>query len=347
MDDPEEFGWSKLSTFEYRHYCGAKIAKSGRLWTAVTVDRISSKGHINYPTALAALYQSDPMFWTHGQTVSFGAWGTLWNYVGYLNKESKDLVSTFYVLPGEEFPIYMNAVFKRHYVDKAICVRCNSLMTELRLRTLPCFYENAPGEALFVICNCGHPVWHVGGVAAKADDEFRRTETAWRRKENLRTAGGKHSKSEIKNILVLQENRCIYCNITFSIATPATRDHLLPAVYGGSNWALNIVMSCRKCNSRRAETPFRSYCKLLSPSQNQKILQHLKRRILALDLEQLSREAFLCFCTAIELHNPRDWRYQQLYRTSSIARRNASINKLLPPTALRILKKQTKPYNSR
>lgn len=104
------------------------------------------------------------------------------------------------------------------------------------------------------------------------------------RKELLAIMGGKHTKREIQEILALQENRCIYCNVLFTESEVPTRDHLIPITRGGTDWALNIVMACRSCNSRRSTRHFRAYCKSLSPAQKQKIVQHLIRRIDAIEL---------------------------------------------------------------
>ena len=151
--------------------------------------------------------------------------------------------------------------------------------------------------------------------------------------ESLRNAGGKHSREDICGILALQKRRCIYCNKKFTQnKVLPTKDHLLPVVHGGGNSSLNIVMACRKCNSRRCNIPFRTYCKLLSRTQNRRILAHLTRRLLAVDFDHLCVEEFSSFDMGLELHEPRHPRYLDIRSISAIADRNAAKNRLLPRT---------------
>ncbi|MFP5226882.1 MAG: HNH endonuclease, partial [Acidobacteriota bacterium] len=102
-------------------------------------------------------------------------------------------------------------------------------------------------------------------------DELRRQSIARYaklRRETLRKGGARHSVDEVAEIVQLQENRCFYCNLLFDgTRGQATKDHLLPVTSGGTDWALNIVIACRRCNARRGNIPFRTYCTLLSPRQ--------------------------------------------------------------------------------
>jgi 5-methylcytosine-specific restriction endonuclease McrA len=147
------------------------------------------------------------------------------------------------------------------------------------------------------------------------------------RVQSLKEAGGKHTRSELQEILVLQEYRCIYCNVLFTDSVRPTRDHLVPVWYGGSDWALNIVIACRRCNCRREKIPFRTYCRLLSPMQNRRIVRHLARRIEAMDFENLPREAFASFHEGLELQEPRNGRYRRFLRASPTRRYYAGINR--------------------
>jgi len=155
----------------------------------------------------------------------------------------------------------------------------------------------------------------------------------------MQEAGGKHSATEIQEILALQENRCIYCNALFTGELRPTRDHLLPVNYGGGDWSLNIVLACRRCNSRRGTIPFRTYCKLLSPAQNRRILKAMAKRTAAIDFDRLSDEAFGSFFLGISHHEPRHGRYLDILSMSALARRNAATNTLLPRTPALFLKK--------
>src|SRR5205807_4981038 len=123
-----------------------------------------------------------------------------------------------------------------------------------------------------------------------ADDGLVRAERSWQRKINLSEAGGKHVAKEIEEIRWLQQNRCIYCNALFTDTLRPTKDHLVPIIAGSTDWALNIVLACRSCNSRRCGIPFRTYCKLLSKAQNRRIIIHLGRRMRAWEIDKIPRE---------------------------------------------------------
>src|ERR1700688_4858023 len=163
--------------------------------------------------------------------------------------------------------------------------------------------------------------------------------TSWRRRQRLRAAGGKHSRKEIQDIVTIQNGRCIYCNVRFTKRVPPTKDHLLAIADGGANWGLNILMACRSCHSRRCDLPFRTYCKLLSPAQNRRILLHLSERLLSPNFDNSPSENRACFDLGLALHNPKHWRYRNIQQSSATAQRNAKLNSLLPPTANRILEK--------
>jgi hypothetical protein len=152
-------------------------------------------------------------------------------------------------------------------------------------------------------------------------------------------AGGKHSAKEIEEIRFLQQNRCIYCNATFTEILRPTKDHLATVISGGTNWALNIVLACRACNSRRGDIPFRTYCKLLNKSQNHRIALLLAKRLSALNLDRLPDGAFNAFHEGISVHDPKHPRYRLILRTSAIARKNAVRNRVMPGQAHLILRK--------
>lgn len=134
---------------------------------------------------------------------------------------------------------------------------------------------------------CTKEVYEAADAAGKINEMEKEEE---RRMANIKSSinylrrkfqlsGGKHTKSEIAEILALQGNRCIYCNVLFTEKELPTRDHIKPIAMRGSDWALNIVMACRSCNASRSKTHFLAYCKSLNRKQRQRILKYLNRRI--------------------------------------------------------------------
>lgn len=254
----------------------------------------------------------------------------------HLDSVQTDDVAVFSLTEGEEFPKHLTAPFTRLFLPNALCAMCGGQPTGIPLRRVRLDNSARKGEWC-IVCACGNPVWRITfGSCGDIQQAILRNEYVRRRRDNLREAGGKHAASEIREILRLQENRCIYCNSLFTPERRPTRDHLLAINYGGGDWSLNIVLACRRCNSRRGTIPFRNYCKLLSPTQNRRILIHLGKRIAALDMDRLSEDAFACFCDALRL-NHATYRYKDIRRWSATARRNAAINRLLPCSPATIL----------
>lgn len=151
----------------------------------------------------------------------------------------------------------------------------------------------------------------------------------WKRHQDMKLAGGKQTRQEIDEILTLRKGRCIYNHGFFTNAKRPTRNHLVPLSYGGTAWALNLVLACRSCNSRRGNIPFRTFCRLLSPRQNECIFNHLIRRILAIDFNDAGK-GFEDFEIALRLHLPTDRRYKIILGMKAKYRETASRNKLLP-----------------
>jgi hypothetical protein len=188
----------------------------------------------------------------------------------------------------------------------------------------------------YLACGCGYSVWRMASslyfAASKILEE---TAASWRRQQKLRAAGGKHGRREIREILALQQGRCIYCDAAFSDKNVPSEDHLLPVSADGSDSAHNIVLACRGCNSSRGNISFRTFCKLSSRAQSKRIMMHLGRRLSALE----SNEAIDRFVMGIAKHDPKHPRFLDILRMRVTARRNAKANRLLPGNARAILER--------
>jgi hypothetical protein len=297
--------------------------------------------HLNRP--FRWIEENDHEFWTYGYMSSMGMRVGINVTTGYLDVEENDHVSVWSLSKGVNLPQYVQGSVKKYFLSNANCARCSARTTEIILR--PLLAESSKAKRLsYIVCSCGYPVWRISLDASCAAEialsraEYSRTIKKFR-ESLLKNTGGKHNKQEIQQILVLQKNRCIYCNVTFTESTRATRDHLMPLIYGGTDWALNIVMACHRCNSRRGTIPFRTYCKLLSPTQNRRILKHLSRRIVAVKSDQLQEGAFASFCKGLAQHKPQHPSYRSKLRYSAVIRRYASVNKLLPAAPHLILRR--------
>lgn len=156
-------------------------------------------------------------------------------------------------------------------------------------------------------------------------------EARQQRKEALARAGGKHTKADTEELILLQQNRCVYCDAEFTVINRPSKDHLLPVTYGGGNSALNLVLACRGCNCRRGNAPLLSYRMLLSEGQNRGINKFLLRRLKSIEsrLGTIAESDHQDFVVGLRLHDPENGRLRSLLEKSPTARRNRSRNKRL------------------
>lgn len=343
MEDSQHRGWTALGARTFAHYCGAKaIQRGNQSWDAVEVAGALSSGHKSAEQAMGWIEDHDPDYWTYGSWASGGEMSTgVFFNAGFLdsreedNADDRDHVAVLYLFRKRKFSRPNELAFKRLFLNKARCARCDQQPTGIVLRSLPQLEGSRRWRAPHIVCNCGYPVWRISwDDLEKASQRIRNAEYSRERKElrtwYLRASGGKHNVREIQEILGYQGNRCIYCNIQFGGGDRATRDHLTPVLFGGTDWASNIVMACRSCNTRRGTIPFRTYCTVLSPTQNRRILNCLGERIAAMKPTELPDGAFAAFCIGIARKNSRHVDYQRILRKSATARRNAAVNELLP-----------------
>lgn len=339
MGELEALGWKKLTFHKYGHYCGAVVAKHGKVWIAKTVNGVSISGFKTEFQAAAHLVEADPGFWTYGQ--DRGGWGyyRVMFTSGSLDANREDSVFVCYVSDLRYFPKFLTGTFKKHFFDKATCAKCLLPMLELKFGERNIVSGNKSERNVYLECVCGYPVWRLGyDQQIQAHMSMMSAIRSYERRERVKTNGGVHSDEEIEGILAIQTNRCIYCHVLFTEMIRPTKDHILPVSMGGANWSLNIVLACRSCNSRRGDIPFRTYCKLLSRAQNRRILMQLRKRLIALDINAIEEEALKSFFIGLEDHDSRHWRYRDIQKISPIARRNAAANKLLPRTPILIMK---------
>lgn len=347
MEDLLRDGWSVKGPRSYFHYSGPRVFLRGKTWTARKVTGELSIGHDSAEAAIRWIVVHDPEYWTFGDWAS-GGWPlrSVCAETGFLDVDehkdanTRDHVAVLHLFKVRKFPRKAEASFKRLFLSRAKCARCGSQSDEIILRPLRKLGSREK-KTPYIVCGCGYPVWRISWEAYN-DAEYRlsrlensREKSEWR-KELLTISGGKHRASEIKEILTFQNHRCIYCNKPFSDELKPTRDHLTPVCVGGTDWALNIVMCCRRCNTLRGTIPFRTYCKLLSPTQNRRIARSLVLRIAGIG-PQLPAKQFDSFCEGLSKHNPRHRQYLAILSSSAVARRNSVTNELLPGTPSRLI----------
>lgn len=68
-------------------------------------------------------------------------------------------------------------------------------------------------------------------------------------KARKKCASGRHTKSDIETLMVLQRNRCVVCHDDISKIYEV--DHIIPLARGGSNDKRNIQLLCPSCNRRK------------------------------------------------------------------------------------------------
>jgi len=332
-DIDDDAAWVRVGPGSYRHYSGVSIVQKGKLWFGASPDGDLLSGRKTSLDAAAGL-QKKGLWWLH----QFDAWSREYGPVRHTLSPvttEEPMHFVFWVSPDAEFPAFVKSTLTRQFFGKAECGGCSATLASFRQRTVHRFDGPSEIERNYLVCECGYPVWRMPWN--EFDGAFNAMERGcreWRRRKMLAEAGGKHTRAELREILNCQENRCIYCHAEFTAERRPTRDHLLPLTKGGGDWAMNIVLACHSCNSRRGNLAFRTFCKVLSPAQNKRIFMHLIRRLQALTRETVTEDAIVCFDAALAQHNLRDLRYRIVKKSQY---RNAKANKLLPRSAVAIL----------
>jgi 5-methylcytosine-specific restriction endonuclease McrA len=335
--DSNEFernGWAKVRPQSYKHPCGARVTKRGRLWTATSINGETFAGHLTALQAMRCLEDRDSSFWSYGEPILEGDYCGVWFNIGHLEQNEKVWTFVCSFAHANDFSGYLKRIFERELYGKAYCAKCQNLMAELVSRVLRASHDIfGRRPTIYLACRCGHPTWCVDEETCYALlRKMKNAERYWRRQDQMRAAGGKHTRNELRQIAALQENRCIYCDRQFTSALGPTADHLLAIAAGGTDWALNIIIACKRCNCSRGDIPFRTYCTLLSKEQNKKILVHLGRRVQATDIARQPKAALRSFDCGLQLHNPDNYRFQYSKGMSRTARQNVLRNQLLPGT---------------
>lgn len=322
----EDAAWMDEGDGNFRHYSGARLLRTGSRWIA-----IGARGTA-YPSRASASFALG-LTDRHSSLYDYRDFGTVSHLCSVIGENG--VLFAFLSRDGTPFTPLVVSSLKRRFYGHARCVKCKEPMSEFRVAPIRQFDGTKSDTNTYMVCNCGFPVWHMEtDVYLGASSSMEECAKAWTRKQHMKAAGGKYTRQEIGAILELQEGRCIYCNAHFTDDLRPTRDHLVPLSYGGTNWALNLVLACRSCNSRRAEIPFRTFCRLLSPRQNELILQHLYRRIRAIDFKN-PNGGYKDFEIALRMHAPNDPRYKMILNRYRV---NVRKNKLLPLGTVGILK---------
>ena len=63
---------------------------------------------------------------------------------------------------------------------------------------------------------------------------------------------GTHTQKQVQSILELQNNKCLYCDISLDIISKHL-DHFIPLSRGGTNTEENLVWACYKCNLNKKD----------------------------------------------------------------------------------------------
>lgn len=97
--------------------------------------------------------------------------------------------------------------------------------------------------------------------------------------KNTRTKDDARSRGEWQGMnWIRQEKRlaiylrdglaCAYCGDSVENGAKLALDHVKPHSKGGSNHETNLVTSCCRCNSSRADRPLRTFCKAVASYVN-------------------------------------------------------------------------------
>lgn len=83
----------------------------------------------------------------------------------------------------------------------------------------------------------------------KNNPEAKRASEA-KRRAAMDAGGGHYTKDDVRNLVILQKNRCATCHSAF-IGVKFHVDHIMPLALGGTNDKLNIQLLCKPCNMEK------------------------------------------------------------------------------------------------
>lgn len=325
--------WIAQENVSYRHYSGVRLSRKGACWIATAADGTEFPARRSAASALEFDRSFSQVF----------DWGREYGTVRHLSTITDNGVLFAFVSPnGCPFTSFVVSSLKRRFHGHARCIKCKEPMSEFRVAKISQFDGSVAENRTYLVCECGFPVWHMETkVYYAAEQSLNECARVRQRNQDMKAAGSKHTREEIVAILELQKGRCIYCNALFTAEKRPTRDHMVPLSYGGTAWTLNFVLACRCCNSRRGDIPFRTFCRLHSPRQNERILQHLFRRIQAIDFNNPGA-GYEDFEIALRMHVPNDGGYRMILSMKTRYRENARRNKLMPLGVVGILNEMTR-----
>jgi 5-methylcytosine-specific restriction endonuclease McrA len=327
------------SVKSFRHYCGAEIEMRGRLWTATTVEGLEMAGNKSAVDAFDILRSRDPFFRyfaQFGKELCFARYGPVEHRLCPTGREGKEILFVFYLPQGEVVPSFVQSSIEKRFFPDSTCLRCTAPMSTSTRNRVMYFDGLDSRDVVYLTCSCGYPVWR---TEASSYDSARHSMDlavrAWARRQGLKAVGGRHGEDDISEILLIQGGRCIYCNAKFSKDASWEEDHIIPVTKGGSNWAINIVLACRTCNRRRSNMPFLTFCMLMSPAENRRILTHLKDRILLGRAKRCPEKELAHVKEGLTIHDPQDLRFRLILESEPIALQNTKRNWLLRSRYLR------------
>jgi 5-methylcytosine-specific restriction endonuclease McrA len=330
----EDAAWHEEAPGCFRHYSGLSMFKQGMLWHARNLHGNVTSRHRTSEDAFMSLTKKG--FWTLDQFSRFTRHYGQSHHVAARIGIAEHVTFVFWAPRFDDFPGFVITGLNRRFVGIAKCAGCSAPLASLQTKA-SCRFDGLVDEGRsYLVCNCGCPVWQMEPkLYDRAYYVMEHSRGEWNRRQSMAKAGRKPSPSEIAFILLSQKGRCIYCHRLFTKELLPTKDHLLPLVAGGSDWVLNIVLACRSCNSARGDIPFRTYCTLLSPTQNRRIVINIARRLVAMEEGAVGTEAFVCFQEALAKHDPKHSRYCVSKGRND---RNVKTKRLLPRTPLAILR---------
>ena len=98
----------------------------------------------------------------------------------------------------------------------------------------------------------------------------------------------RHALSEAQN------HRCCYCSVEMTLEddcrpTMATREHLIPRIFGGPTEWWNLVAACNECNSLRGHMNALAFCQMRL-TMNVEAIKMTRWNLLMLAFERYERK---------------------------------------------------------
>jgi len=209
--------------------------------------------------------------------------------VGYRSITGNGFISIAISKDGIKF--FLDELQKKYNIkdieNDALIICCNCLGNFLQKNEICNCYDKLLQFENYIICVKSQELQGIPEILKSVKNKVKSVRSLKKRAQRELDADGAYSENDIEKLFEIQNGRCFYCmcNLHSNSQRKFSIDHLVPLFKGGSNWPLNLVLSCKSCNSRKSwkeESQFIRDIRSDKPTEwkkeNQKHIRRIRRQ---------------------------------------------------------------------